>query len=130
MTDQTITVFKTMSSHELPEYYPVGEILRRIKRGDNKALIQKIRNESDKGKRDRLKKQLLWICFSGKFSQRLNDAMIAHSGLMCLDFDNMDQRNLTAWRGKLKADPHTYAPNITGGLGRLRNILRPVNFST
>lgn len=124
MTDQTITVFKTMSSHELPEYYPVGEILRRIKRGDNKALIQKIRNESDKGKRDRLKKQLLWICFSGKFSQRLNDAMIAHSGLMCLDFDNMDQRNLTAWRGKLKADPHTLAMFLSPSGNGLKVLFR------
>jgi hypothetical protein len=113
-----------MSSHELPEHYDVTEVLRRIKRGDNRQLIQKIRNEENKTVRDRLKKQLLWICFSGKFSQRLNDAMIQHSGLICLDFDGMDQRNLMLWRKKVVIDPHTYSCFISPSGNGLKVLVK------
>ena len=30
------------------------------------------------------------ICFSGTFSRREDKAIIQHSGLICLDFDNYD----------------------------------------
>lgn len=119
-----ISVFKSMSSHELPEHYDVMEVLRRIKRGDNRQLIQKIRNEQNKTARDRLKKQLLWICFSGKFSQRLNDAMIQHSGLICLDFDGMDQRNLMLWRKKVIADDHTFSCFISPSGNGLKVLVK------
>ncbi len=98
-----------MSRHELPEYYPVEDILQRIKRGDNQRLIQQIRQSKVKEQRDKLKRQLLWILFSGKFSVRSNDGMIQHSGLICLDFDNMSTEDMAIWKTKLQKNPHTYA---------------------
>lgn len=103
-----ITVFKTMDSHGTPEYFEIDEVLGRIKRGINKQLIDQIRGEKDKAKRDLLKKKLLWICFSGEFSERLNDKLKKHSGFICLDFDGMNQTELKYWRQKIKANKHTY----------------------
>lgn len=102
-----ITIFKSMDSNSFHEYYELPEVLDRIRRGVNRSLIDQIRIEPDKNRRDQLKKQLLWICFSGKFSARNNAGMIEHSGLICLDFDGMDKRAMKQWRGEIEADKHT-----------------------
>jgi hypothetical protein len=103
-----ITIFKSMDSHGTPEYFEIDEVLGRIKRGVNRALIEQIRKTTDKNQRDPLKKKLLWICFSGEFTARLNDALISHSGFICLDFDGMNEKELAYWRSRVKADKHTY----------------------
>lgn len=104
-----ITIFKSMNSHDVPEYYDISDVLARIRRGNNRSLINKIRAESNKQERDRLKKQLLWILFSGKFRARLNDELIQHSGFICLDFDGMPDNDLRRWRQKLMSNKHTFA---------------------
>lgn len=104
-----ITVFKSMDSHGTPEFYDIQDVLDRIRRGNNRSLIAQIRAETNKPDRDKLKKQLLWILFSGKFQARLNDAMIQHSGFICLDFDGMQPADLRKWRVILTGNPHTYA---------------------
>lgn len=103
-----ITIFKSMDSHGIPEYFEIDEVLGRIKRGVNRTLIDQIRKTTDKNQREILKKKLLWICFSGEFSARLNEALINYSGFICLDFDGMTEKDLTYWRAKVKADKHTY----------------------
>lgn len=117
-----ITVFKTMNSHGTPEYFEIDEVLGRIKRGVNKSLIDQIRKESYKPRRDELKKKLLWICFSGKFSARLNESLIEHSGFICLDFDGIESKELTYWKGKIKADKHTYCVFISPSGNGLKAI--------
>lgn len=108
MTTNQITIFKSMNSHDTPEYYDIQDIFARIKRGNNRSLITRIRAETDKAERDKLKKQLLWILFSGKFRARLNDQMIAHSGYICLDFDGMEPADLRKWRAILTGNKHTF----------------------
>lgn len=104
-----VTVFKTINSN-IPLYYDVHEVLGSIKRGKNKQLIEKIRNEKDKEQRDRLKKQLYWICFSGEFKKRQNDELVMHSGLICLDFDNFPNKStIDSWIGKLKNNKYCYS---------------------
>ena len=113
-----ITVFKSMTS-DIPFYYDVSEVLLSIKRGKNKDLISKIRSESDKEKRDRLKKNLFYICFSGEFRKRLNEELVEHSGLICLDFDNFpNKKTLDTWLNKIKSDIHCFAAFISpSGMG-------------
>ena len=98
-----------MNSHDTPEYYDIQDVLNRIGRGNNRSLITQIRAETDKSERDKLKKRLLWILFSGKFRARLNDQMIAHSGYICLDFDGMTAPDLRKWRAILTGDSRTFA---------------------
>lgn len=119
-----VTVFKSINSH-VPQYYNVTEVLDRIKRGVNKNLIDQIRNESNKEKRNSLKKNLLWICFSGKFKTRHNDDLLKHSGLICLDFDNFtNTQTLFTWKGKLKSDIHTYAVFVSPSGNGLKVLVR------
>lgn len=97
-----VTVFKSINSH-IPQYFDVEDVLSRIKKGTSKNLINSIRNEVSEEKKEALKKKLLWICFSGKFRKRLNNELIEHSGLMCLDFDKFpDEETMLYWRKKIQ----------------------------
>ena len=82
-----ITIFKNIKETSTPFFRDVFFVLDRIRDGKHKELINSIRNESDKTKRNNLKKNLPAICFSGKFNKRSDDSIIEHSGLICLDFD-------------------------------------------
>lgn len=83
-----VTIFKDLSATNTPFYRNIDFVLDRIKVGTSKDLIKKIRSEKDKSKRNELKRNLPAICFSGKFSRRNDNAIIEHSGLICIDFDN------------------------------------------
>lgn len=104
-----ITVFKTIDSDSQSQYFEIDEVLDRIKRGNNRHLIEQIRAETNKQKRDSLKKRLFWICFSGEFTKRNNESMVSHSGYICLDFDGIPEREIQLWRTKIQANKHTYS---------------------
>lgn len=54
------------------------------------ALIDTIRAEQDKEKRNELKKQLPAVTVSGQFSERETSRLTKYNGLVCLDFDAAD----------------------------------------
>lgn len=84
---QTVTIFKSIKDTDAPFYRSVGSIIDRIRNGSSKDVVKKIRIEKSKEERNRIKKELPAICFSGKFSKRNDDSILEHSGLICLDFD-------------------------------------------
>lgn len=104
-----ITVFKSIDSDSQSQYFEIQDVLYRIKKGNNRHLIEQIRSEQNKQKRDQLKKRLFWICFSGEFTKRNNESMVKHSGFICLDFDAIPANELQLWRTKIQSNPHTYA---------------------
>jgi hypothetical protein len=54
-----------------------------------------------------IKKQLPAVLWSGQFSQRANDKLVAHSGLLCADLDSLNGE-LSAVREKLSDSPHLW----------------------
>lgn len=119
-----VTVFKSINS-EIPLYFDVLDVLGSIKRGKNKKIIEEIRNEKDKEKRDRLKRQLTGICFSGEFRKRLNNELVEHSGLICIDFDNFPNRKtLDLWFNKIKSDKYCFALFISPSGNGLKLLMR------
>jgi len=97
-----VTIFKNILETKTPHYLSIDKIIERIRDGKSKELVQKVRNCKDKAQRTELKKQLPSICFSGKFSKRANDSCIEHSGLVCLDFDHVE--NLENFKISLSKD--------------------------
>ena len=92
--DRKITIFKNILDTKNPYHIPVCKIVERIKTGKVKKLIESIRNEDDKKKRNKLKSQLPSICFSGIFSQRSNKDIKEHTGLVAIDFDGLKDYDL------------------------------------
>lgn len=65
-------------------------------------LIDQIRQEPDKEKRDELKKKLPAITPAGTFSTRNDESLISHSGFIALDFDHLpDPENVKDYMGRL-----------------------------
>ena len=126
MNQKEITIFKSIKDTSTPFYRPLSFILQRIEVGKSKELIQKIRKEKDKSKRNLLKQSLPAICFSGKFTKRNDKALKEHSGLICLDFDGYNSnKDLLQEKEKLSKDKYVYAVFISpsgNGLKVLVNI--------
>ena len=86
-----ISIFKNVKDVNNPYEISSAQIINRIKDGTNKDLVEQIRSENDKDKRNILKMQLPSITFSGTFSKREDKSIKKHSGLIALDFDDVDE---------------------------------------
>lgn len=106
----TVTVFKSIKETNTPFHREVSLIFNRIKNGASKDLVKGIRQEKDKSARNALKKSLPAICFSGVFTKRLDEALVEHSGLVCLDFDNYaKQKEMLEDKEKLQRDKYVFS---------------------
>jgi hypothetical protein len=104
-----ITIYKNINQTNAGYVRDINFILSRIKECKSIDLLNLIRNESDKSKRNELKKQLPSICFSGVFQSRTDAGILEHSGFICLDFDNFLENDLIDWRLKLEKDIYSYS---------------------
>ena len=108
----TFSAFKNLfDSKETPFELSLNDFHDRVKLGNDPLIekIQKIRNpETTKEEKDRLKKSLLSICFSGTFNKRTDNDLIKHSGVFCADFDKYpNEETLLSERKRIEEDKHT-----------------------
>lgn len=101
-----ITIFANIKETRSPFYISVDKALERIKNGKSKDLIMKIRREKSKELRNEYKQKLPSVLFSGTFKQRNNHSLMDHSGLICLDFDELDPVSMVQ---SLKKDEYIFA---------------------
>lgn len=123
---QIVTIFRDISTVSQAFHRPLSEILKRIKNGSaSRNLIEQIRVETDKTKRNELKKSLPSICFCGKFKKRSIKGLIEHSGLICLDFDNFETPEaLEAYREILKLDAYVYSVFVSPSGNGLKVLVK------
>lgn len=90
----------------------VMDFLHDVKYGKWRTQIEAVRAEEDKEKRSVLKKQLSSVTMSGVFTHRKADALLEHSGYICIDIDGYEDKT------GLKNDPYTFSLfTSTGGHG-------------
>lgn len=105
---------------------PLQLILEQIREGRWQQEIQEVRDlfaAQGKEAADARKKDLPAFMPAGLFSQRKTDALQQAAGILCLDFDGVDER-LTAVREKVVACPHTLATFISPKGNGLKVIVR------
>jgi len=120
-----VTIFKNIKETYTPFHRDVMFVLTRIKNGDSKDLIKSIRKENDKSRRNELKKNLPAVCFSGTFSKRSDDALINHSGLICLDFDGYStKKEVLLEKEKLMSDDYVFSVFISPSGNGLKVIVK------
>lgn len=73
-------------------------------KGDFAKKIKMIRATSDEEKQVELKLTLLGVMFSGTFHRRSSKELIQHSGLICMDFDDVEHPAETI--DNMRFDPH------------------------
>jgi hypothetical protein len=124
-----ITIFKDILTVNTPYFVDISTIIDRIKTGKSKGLIERIRNEPDKKLRTELKKNLPSICFSGTFFKRANQSIIKHSGLVCIDFDHLE--NVQDFKNQIINDKYTFIAFISPSGDGLKVIIKiPANIET
>ena len=102
-----VSLFKNIKSIAPVKDTSVLKVLDEIKSGSYKTKIAAIRIESEKVERNKLKSQLPYATFCGTFTSRSNSNLKAHSGLACLDFD--DVNILEELREQINQDPYTFS---------------------
>lgn len=79
---------------------------------DYRGVVQQIREAKERGDDARaksLKRPLPAVTWGGTFARRSNEGLQQHSGLLCIDLDNLSATDLADCREALAADPHTFA---------------------
>lgn len=124
---QTVTIFQSIRDTDTPFFRDVHKILYRIKEGagETKELVKRIRNEKDKEERQRLKKLLPAICFSGTFNKRSDASLVEHSGLICLDFDGYPkQKELLQDKENLSKNKYVFSVFISPSGNGLKVLVK------
>lgn len=120
-----ITIFQSIRETSTPFHRPLEVILARIKDGSSKELCKKIRTEKDKEVRNRLKQDLPAICFSGTFNKRNDDSLVAHSGLICVDFDGFSKKQkMLSKKEELTKDKYTFAVFVSPSGNGLKALVK------
>ena len=120
-----ITIFRNIKETSAPFFRDIDFVFDRIKTGKYKDLITKIREESDKTQRNELKKNLPAICFSGTFNRRADDAIIEHSGLICLDFDGYESTDdMLSDKASMSVDKYVMAVFVSPSGNGLKSIIK------
>jgi len=123
MAKYIVTIFKNIKVTKEPFHIPVEVIFSRIKNGNSRSIIEKIRFENDKKERNNLKMQLPSICFSGIFLSRSNDKCEKHSGLVAIDFDHLgDQIEIV--KKRMINDPYTLSCFVSPSGDGLKVIVK------
>jgi twinkle protein len=127
--ERQVTIFKNITDSKNPYYPKLSKIVDRIKTGNVKDLIEKIRTIQDKKDRDKYKKQLPSICFSGLFTHRANDAVKKHTGLVAIDFDHLE--NYKDFRESIIKDKYTFIAFKSPSGDGLKVVVKiPANIKT
>lgn len=120
-----VTIFRNIKEIYTPFHRDVSFVLDRIRDGKHKELISSIRTERDKSGRNELKKELPAICFSGTFSKRSDDAIIEHSGLICLDFDGYEsEQSMLADKDTISSDPYVMSAFVSPSGNGLKVLIK------
>jgi len=120
-----LTIFKNIRETSTPFHRSIDFSLKRIKEGSSKDIVEEIRAEEDKEARNILKKKLPAVCFSGRFTRRADDAIIEHSGFICLDFDDYEcEQDMIDEKIKIIESPFVYSCFISPSGRGLKVIVR------
>ena len=126
-----VSFFKGGIKNTTPtKHAPIVGILEAIKNGFWKTEIETLRLCSH-NEFDELKKTLPYFTASGTFSQRKDEALIAHSGLIQIDIDKLTDAQIEDISARVITDPYIYASFLSPsgrGLKMLVKILpKPEN---
>ena len=96
-----VTIYKDIFSTSQPNHIGIQQALTRISSGKSKQTIALVRNGDKESK-----KKLPVVLFSGTFTDRKDEAIQSHSGMIVLDFDHV---NVDEYKRVLSTDDFVYA---------------------
>jgi hypothetical protein len=85
-----VSFYPTIKNTDSKEVADIVSILENIKNGIYEDYVYPVRNAKTDKERKEAKAKAPYITVSGTFTQRKNDAIIKHSGLIAIDFDHLE----------------------------------------
>lgn len=85
-----ISLFSDYYTIEDPDNLPLETFFQFVKDGEWQDPILALRSMKTKEARNKLKRSLPGVTFAGLFSVRKDDALIEHSGFICIDVDELE----------------------------------------
>jgi hypothetical protein len=119
------TIYKNIYDTKNPHYLSIDKLLERIDTGKSKEKVEAIRATLDKEKRDKLKRDLPCVVFSGKYGDRTDTTCIQNSGFIVLDFDKLE--NLRDFQTEIISNPYCYACWVSPSGYGLKALFRIAN---
>lgn len=118
-----VDYFKDVYS-SLPNGRPKDALfyLDRIRNGAVKQIVEEVRSKLTKEEKDTAKKKLGAVTFGGIFSKRAKDCLKESSGLIVLDFDNLE--NIFESKERLSKDEYIFACWISPSGNGLKALVR------
>jgi len=86
--------------------------------------IRKVHAQNGKEAARPLKEALPAILFSGTFSKRNANGLVAHSGMICADLDDLKDAELPSLKQRIQSDPHTLACFVSPSGHGLKAVVR------
>lgn len=117
MTHQ-ISYFKNITSTIPLQNFTIQEFMQKIKGGFWNESVSKYRE----GKTD--KKNIPYCTISGTFSERKDAGLIQHSGLICIDIDDILPSDFELLRQRINGDQYTLASFVSVSGAGLAIIVR------
>jgi hypothetical protein len=117
-----VSFFKSITNTSVFSTKDVTYYLDRIKDGKSKKIIESLRFEPDKEKRQEIKKNLPVVTFNGEFIRRQNSLLKKSSGLMVLDFDDVE--NPISKKEELKTNKNIFSCWISPTGNGVKALLR------
>lgn len=110
LVNRRVSSFKSVRNIRPCAQMTVSEFVQGVRGGTWRDPVEAVRAAFRVSKvfGDAKKKTLPAVAFSGLFEHRANDGLTLHSGLLCLDFDRLGDRQTDA-RRQLEQDPHVLA---------------------
>lgn len=121
------TIYKDIYEKKTQYFVLIDKLLERIKNGQSKALIDKIRVSGDSDIQNELKKSLPSICFSGTFRERFDNMLIDHSGFICCDLDEVPEEKLQDTKIRIHDLPFVYATWISPRNNGIKFLVKIAN---
>ena len=114
-----VTIFKDVFKKNEPHYVDIDVALSRIENGKSKPIIDNVRSGDKESK-----KKLPVVCFSGEFTDRSDEGLFEHNGLIVLDFDHVDVGNSKKMLG---TDQYVYSCWVSPSGDGLKALVRITN---
>lgn len=105
MSTGEISAFQSVRDPQPAQIDSINSFLTAVKNGKWKESVEHCRSLQEDHYKE-FKKNMPAVTISGVFEARRADALIDHSGFICMDFDNIDPVKL---KERISADPYTYA---------------------
>ncbi|MCE5348136.1 MAG: HRDC domain-containing protein [Bacteroidales bacterium] len=91
-SEYSISIFRNLFSNEkLQDDIDINKLIELVKYGRFRKEIEKLRSVKSKTEYDKIKRENLpCVTVSGSFDKRNSEGLVKHSGLIQIDFDNVE----------------------------------------